>query len=201
MNTDGESEAKAPLLVPAATDGRRLSSSGRRLRLSRRNSVNSFRQDFVSRLPDKLRPGLDLESASLIDFSKTTDLTQGEKEYYERQIATLKSFEEADSLMTSDSIDEEDFEEQAQQERAMKISNYANVILLAFKIYATIETGSIAIAASTLDSLLDLMAGGILWFTHLSMKNINIYKYPIGKLRVQPVGIIIFAAIMATLGM
>lgn len=68
------------------------------------------------------------------------------------------------------------------------------------QIYATIRSGSIAIAASTLDSLLDLMAGGILWFTHLSMKNINIYKYPIGKLRVQPVGIIVFAAIMATLG-
>lgn len=33
------------------------------------------------------------------------------------------------------------------------------------------------------------------------MQSINIYKYPIGKLRVQPVGIIIFAAIMATLGM
>ena len=44
------------------------------------------------------------------------------------------------------------------------------------------------------------MAGGILWFTHISMKNINIYKYPIGKLRMQPVGIIIFAAVMATLG-
>lgn len=69
------------------------------------------------------------------------------------------------------------------------------------QIYATIRSGSIAIAASTLDSLLDLMAGGILWFTHLSMKNINIYKYPIGKLRMQPVGIVIFAAIMATLGM
>ena len=68
------------------------------------------------------------------------------------------------------------------------------------QIYATIKSGSIAIAASTLDSLLDLMAGGILWFTHLSMKDINIYQYPIGKLRVQPVGIIIFAAIMATLG-
>ena len=68
------------------------------------------------------------------------------------------------------------------------------------QIYATVQSGSLAIAASTLDSLLDLMAGGILWFTHLSMKDINIYKYPIGKLRVQPVGIIIFAAIMATLG-
>ncbi|KAL8047111.1 hypothetical protein ABFX02_08G217700 [Erythranthe guttata] len=57
--------------------------------------------------------------------------------------------------------------------------------------------GSLAVTTSTLDSLLDLIAGGILWFTHLSMKNINIYKYAIGKLRVQPVGIIIF---MATLG-
>ena len=68
------------------------------------------------------------------------------------------------------------------------------------QIYATVKSGSIAIAASTLDSLLDLMAGGILWFTHLAMKNVNIYHYPIGKLRVQPVGIIIFAAVMATLG-
>ena len=68
------------------------------------------------------------------------------------------------------------------------------------QIYATVKSGSLAIAASTLDSLLDLLAGGILWFTHLSMRSINIYKYPIGKLRVQPVGIIIFAAVMATLG-
>ena len=74
------------------------------------------------------------------------------------------------------------------------------IILCTDQIYATIRTGSIAIAASTLDSLLDLLAGGILWFTHISMKNINIYKYPIGKLRMQPVGIIIFAAVMATLG-
>lgn len=73
-------------------------------------------------------------------------------------------------------------------------------MLIELQTYATIKSGSLAIAASTLDSLLDLMAGGILWCTHLSMKHINIYKYPIGKLRVQPVGIIIFAAVMATLG-
>lgn len=112
----------------------------------------------------------------------------------------MKSFEKVDLVVESDEIEEEDLDEQRQQERAMRISNYANILLLALKIYATIKSGSIAIAASTLDSLLDLMAGGILWFTHLSMKNLNIYRYPIGKLRVQPVGIIIFAAIMATLG-
>ncbi|OIT04395.1 PREDICTED: metal tolerance protein 4-like isoform X2 [Nicotiana attenuata] len=167
----------------------------------RRNSVTSMRCDFFSKLPRKVKTGLDPEEPFLLDLSKTTGLIDGEKEYYERQIATLKSFEEVDSLDSADAIDEEqDLLDQAQHERAMNISNFANVLLLAFKIYATVKSGSLAIAASTLDSLLDLMAGGILWFTHLSMKSINIYKYPIGKLRVQPVGIIIFAAVMATLG-
>lgn len=197
-------DPKSPLLGPATVSGggRRLSwsGSGRRGRLTRRNSFNSLKNDFVSRLPDKVRSGVDLESSSYFNISKSAALTEGEKEYYERQFATLKSFEEVDSMVASDGMEEEDLEEQYQQERAMRISNYANILLLAFKVYATVKSGSIAIAASTLDSLLDLMAGGILWFTHLSMKNINIYKYPIGKLRVQPVGIIIFAAIMATLG-
>nr|XP_023913055.1 metal tolerance protein 4-like [Quercus suber] len=173
-------------------------SGGRVGKLSRRYSVNSLRSEFVSRLPDKLRSGIDPESDPFdLDLSKASGLSKGEREYYERQINTMKSFEEVDSLVTSNGIDED---EDARHERAMMISNYANIILLAFKVYATIKSGSLAIAASTLDSLLDLMAGGILWFTHLAMKNINIYKYPIGKLRVQPVGIIIFAAVMATLG-
>lgn len=202
MTREVEDEKERLLAVAPNGDGRRLSSSssGRQRRLSRRYSVNSLRNEFLARLPDKFRSSADPESFSLLHLSKSTSLTQGEKEYYERQFATLKSFDEVDTLVASDGVEEEDLEEQAQQERAMRVSNYANILLLAFKIYATIKTGSIAIAASTLDSLLDLLAGAILWFTHLSMKNVNIYKYPIGKLRVQPVGIIVFAAIMATLG-
>ncbi|XP_075093657.1 metal tolerance protein 4 isoform X2 [Nicotiana tabacum] len=195
-----ENENKTPLL-----EGWKLSGSGRRSshRISRRNSVTSLRGDFLARLPEKVKSCVndngDVESCSNIDLSKSSCLTKGEKDYYEKQFETLKSFEEVDSIVASNCIDAEDLEEQAQHERAMKISNYANVVLLALKIYATVKSGSLAIAASTLDSLLDLMAGAILWLTHLSMKNINIYKYPIGKLRVQPVGIIIFAAVMATL--
>ncbi|XP_073279066.1 metal tolerance protein 4-like [Primulina huaijiensis] len=166
-----------------------------------RYSINTLRCDFLSKLPEKVKSGLDPESPFHVDFSKTPALAKGEKEYYERQFATLKSFEEVDSLHSSNAMDEElELQELAEHERAMNISNWANVLLLGFKIFATLKSGSLAIAASTLDSLLDLMAGAILWITHLSMKNINIYKYPIGKLRVQPVGIIIFAAIMATLG-
>lgn len=172
--------------------------------MRRRNSVNSMRGEFVTRLPEKIRDAVDPERAFDVDFSRTKGLDRGVKEYYERQFATLRSFEEVDSICVASEVDEEqenlEKAQQAKQELAMRISNYANIILLALKLYATIRSGSIAIAASTLDSLLDLMAGGILWFTHLSMKNINIYKYPIGKLRVQPVGIIVFAAVMATLG-
>ncbi|KAM3224781.1 hypothetical protein ACQJBY_057880 [Aegilops geniculata] len=157
-----------------------------------------------------MRTELDPERGADVDVARVKDLSQGEREYYRKQLAALKTFEEVEALCmpgefgSDDDGDPDasgaDDEEQKQSELAMKISNYANIVLLAFKVYATIRTGSMAIAASTLDSLLDLMAGGILWFTHLSMKKVNIYKYPIGKLRVQPVGIIVFAAIMATLG-
>ncbi|XP_019164242.1 PREDICTED: metal tolerance protein 4-like [Ipomoea nil] len=198
-SSEADMDVKSPLLDGGKSGGG--GGSGRRSQLiSRRNSVTLLRSDFLARLPDKVRSYIDPESFSPVDLSKSSTLTKGEKEYYERQFATLKSFECVDIVSASNCIDEEDLEEQAQHERAMKISNYANIILLVLKIYATVRSGSIAIAASTLDSLLDLMAGGILWLTHLSMKSVNIYKYPIGKLRMQPVGIIIFAAVMATLG-
>lgn len=191
-------DRRAPLLGSGA--------GGRPPSLRRRDSARSLRSSFLSRLPDKVRAGLDPERLADLDLARAKGLSPGEREYYEKQFATLRTFEEVErrcmpgefdsDLEGSDSEDKE----QKQSEFAMKISNYANIVLLVFKVYATIRTGSMAIAASTLDSLLDFMAGGILWFTHLSMKRVNIYKYPIGKLRVQPVGIIVFAAIMATLG-
>ncbi|KAK7290325.1 hypothetical protein RIF29_04653 [Crotalaria pallida] len=196
----GDSDPTRPLLSKDDAASPTEHGGRRSRRLSRRNSVNSLRTAFISKLPEKVRSALDAESPYDLDLSTSSTLTQGEKEYYEKQFATLQSFEEVDAVVSSDCVAEENNEEQALQERAMKISNYANIVLLILKIYATVRSGSIAIAASTLDSLLDLMAGGILWFTHVAMKNINIYQYPIGKLRVQPVGIIIFAAVMATLG-
>ena len=57
----------------------------------------------------------------------------GEKEYYDRQFATLKSFEEVDRVVELDSTEEDD-EEVAEHEAAMKISNYANIILLVIKV-------------------------------------------------------------------
>lgn len=62
----------------------------------------------------------------------------GEKEYYEKQFETLQSFAEADASTAAGEIDEEEelFEnrQEAHSELLMKISNYANIILLVFKV-------------------------------------------------------------------
>lgn len=76
----------------------------------------------------------------------------------------------------------------ARSERmAIHASNIANVVLFAAKVYASVESRSLAVIASTLDSLLDILSGFILWFTAYAMKKPNQYRYPIGKTRMQPV--------------
>lgn len=76
----------------------------------------------------------------------------------------------------------------AKNERvAIYASNAANLVLFLAKVYASVESRSLAVIASTLDSLLDLLSGFILWFTAYAMKDPNQYQYPIGKNRMQPV--------------
>nr|XP_043622721.1 metal tolerance protein 10-like [Erigeron canadensis] len=98
-------------------------------------------------------------------------------------------------------LTEDEMENLARNERmAIYVSNVANLVLFLAKLYASFESRSLAVIASTLDSFLDLLSGFILWFTSAAMRNPNQYHYPIGKNRMQPVGIIVFASVMATLG-
>lgn len=69
---------------------------------------------------------------------------------------------------------------------AINISNFANVCLLGAKIVVSVESMSLSVITSTLDSLLDCLSGFILWFTAISMKRASRYKYPIGSQRMQP---------------
>ncbi|KAK9127156.1 hypothetical protein Syun_015953 [Stephania yunnanensis] len=126
-------------------------------------------------------------------------------EYYQQQEDMLVGFNEMDMLADRGShprMSKEERENLARSEtRAIRISNIANLILFIAKIYASVRSRSLAIIASTLDSLLDLLSGFILWFTAFKMKKASPYLYPIGKRRMQPLGIIVFASVMATLGL
>ncbi|XP_022985139.1 metal tolerance protein 11-like isoform X3 [Cucurbita maxima] len=117
----------------------------------------------------------------------------------------LEGFNEMDALADRGYVpgmSKEEREKLAKSETfAIRLSNVANLVLFAAKVYASIRSGSLAIIASTLDSLLDLLSGFILWFTAFSMQTPNPYQYPIGKKRMQPLGILVFASVMATLGL
>ncbi|KAK9269138.1 hypothetical protein L1049_000907 [Liquidambar formosana] len=126
--------------------------------------------------------------------------------YYKKQERLLEGFNEMETMtelgLFPGSLTQDQMKQLAKSERmAIHISNIANLVLFVAKVYASIESRSLAVIASTLDSLLDLLSGFILWFTAHAMRNPNHYHYPIGKKRMQPVGIIVFASVMATLGL
>ena len=64
-NRDGSEEIKAPLLGEKEPFGMQLWSSG------------ILRSDFVSRLPEKVRSGIDPEKPFFIDVSRSSDLNEG----------------------------------------------------------------------------------------------------------------------------
>ncbi|XP_012573979.1 metal tolerance protein 10 [Cicer arietinum] len=127
-------------------------------------------------------------------------------EYYKKQERLLEGYNDMDTMTQTGlfpgTLTEDEEKQLAKSERvAVNVSNAVNLVLFTAKLYASIESRSLAVIASTLDSLLDLLSGFILWFTANAMKTPNHYHYPIGKKRMQPVGIIVFASVMATLGL
>ncbi|KAF8822361.1 putative Metal tolerance protein 5 [Cardiosporidium cionae] len=81
---------------------------------------------------------------------------------------------------------------------ALHYSFTANVLLLCAKIVALVFSFMLVLVASALDSALDVLSGSILWITARLMKVNEPDKYPAGKSRFEPVGIIVFSTVMAT---
>ena len=79
---------------------------------------------------------------------------------------------------------------------AVNLSFGVNSILFILKIIISITSDSASILASTLDSGLDIASGAILYLTTRIKNKKEFYKYPTGKERLEPVGIIVFACVM-----
>ncbi|KAG2679583.1 hypothetical protein I3760_11G056800 [Carya illinoinensis] len=184
---------REPLLSPDVELASRSDSSSWRLNL----------QEFPA-LPER-RDG-DRDSFILHRLLRTPRKRNKVAAYYKKQERLLEGFNEMETMTENgclpESLTEDEMKQLAKSERmAIHVSNIANVVLFAAKLYASIESRSLAVIASTMDSLLDLLSGFILWFTAHAMRKPNQYNYPIGKKRMQPVGIIVFASVMATLGL
>jgi len=76
------------------------------------------------------------------------------------------------------------------------ISLGINVFLFSAKILVSIQSRSLAVAASAVDSFLDLCSQAIIYYAHRGSQNIDEKKYPVGRSRLEPIGIIVCASLM-----
>jgi len=73
-----------------------------------------------------------------------------------------------------------------------------NIVLCVAKIQVFMSTGSLAVLVSIVDSVLDLVSGGILWVTvrEISRATRDLYRFPIGKARLELIGTLVFSIAM-----
>ena len=81
---------------------------------------------------------------------------------------------------------------------AIYINLGANMLLLAGKIVVTILTSSLSVLASLVDAALDFLSTGIVWLTTKLIARQDRYAYPIGRRRLEPVGVLVFSIVMVT---
>lgn len=82
---------------------------------------------------------------------------------------------------------------------AININVIANVLLLVGKTFAVFTTGSLSLMASLVDSALDLLCTLIVWTTNqvvLWRLNALRKRFPVGRRRLEPLGILVFSVIM-----
>ncbi|KAI0889814.1 uncharacterized protein GGS22DRAFT_4276 [Annulohypoxylon maeteangense] len=81
---------------------------------------------------------------------------------------------------------------------AIYVNFTANVILLAGKIAVVISVSSMSVLASLVDAVLDFLSTVIVWTTTWLISRQDQYKYPVGRRRLEPLGVLVFSVIMIT---
>lgn len=81
---------------------------------------------------------------------------------------------------------------------AIYINLVANAILLAGKIAVIVLSSSLSVLASLVDAALDFLSTGIVWTTTRMIERQDSYLYPVGRRRLEPIGVLVFSVIMVT---
>jgi cation diffusion facilitator family transporter len=81
---------------------------------------------------------------------------------------------------------------------AIYINLAANIFLLIGKIIVIVLTSSLSVLASLVDAALDFLSTAIVWTTTKLISRQDQYAYPVGRRRLEPVGVLVFSVIMIT---
>ncbi|KAI8961359.1 hypothetical protein F5Y11DRAFT_348513 [Daldinia sp. FL1419] len=81
---------------------------------------------------------------------------------------------------------------------AIYVNFTANLLLLAGKIAVVVSVSSMSVLASLVDAVLDFLSTVIVWTTTWLISRQDQYKYPVGRRRLEPLGVLVFSVIMIT---
>ncbi len=81
---------------------------------------------------------------------------------------------------------------------AIYINLVANTTLLILKIIVAVMTDSLSVLASLVDAALDFLSTAIVWTTTRLISRKDQYSYPVGRRRLEPIGVLVFSVIMIT---
>lgn len=81
---------------------------------------------------------------------------------------------------------------------AIYVNLLANTALLAGKLVVILLTSSLSVLASLVDAALDFLSTAIVWTTARMIARQDQYMYPVGRRRLEPIGVLVFSVIMVT---
>ena len=130
-------------------------------------------------------------------FSKLPSRT---KDFYRNQNEEVLAYRRIAEVMSGGGPSQEDRQTivQRAERNVSYVSSGVNFILLIALILAVAFSGSLSLIASVLDSSLDMLSGIIMLLTAAAKRRVNLYRYPQGRERIEPVGVLVFSAIMGT---
>ncbi|KAI3321367.1 cation efflux family-domain-containing protein [Xylariaceae sp. AK1471] len=118
------------------------------------------------------------------------------KKFYTRQNELIDRFlgaEDEERLQV-----EEDARTGPKIKFAVNASFAVNFGLFVIQVYAAVSTGSLSLFATTADAFVDLVSSFIIWITSRLAAKPSVYKYPVGRTRIETIGIILFCSLLTT---
>ncbi|EPE25328.1 hypothetical protein GLAREA_01240 [Glarea lozoyensis ATCC 20868] len=118
------------------------------------------------------------------------------KRYYNRQNALIDAYlgsHDEEQLEVEDTL-----KNGGKVKFAVNASFVVNFFLFIIQMYAAISTGSLSLFATAADAFMDLVSSIVMLITSRLAAKPNIQKFPVGRKRVETVGIILFCALMTT---
>jgi len=155
-------------------------------------SADSLLQEGMEALPaERFKPFLKSDQ-----FLGQKTLSKRAKSFYKEQNEMIEAYQHIDK---NEVVDKEEEEKKSKLARfVIYLSFIVNICLFGIKIYASVASFSLSVIASAVDSLLDLFSGSVVFLTTRIKNKQNIEKYPVGKGKIEPLGVVVFAAIMGT---